>query len=56
MDRGDVRVRQVCTWIVGRDRRIVPLGDLALENLRGGLRGQLQVVDTREVVDDRDRR
>src|SRR5262249_29461899 len=56
MDRRDLRAWQAHTRIVRLDGRVVPGCDLALEDLRGRVRAELQVVDALEVVDDRDRR
>ena len=56
VDRRDGRVGQGDARVDGRDRRVVPVGDLAAEDLRDQRRRELQVRHAGEVVDDRDRR
>ena len=45
---------QLGVGVVGLDRRVVPLGDLALEDAADGLGREVQLVDAVEVVDDGD--
>ena len=54
--RGDRQVGQGGAGVVGGDRRVVPLGDLPVEDLRDGGRSQLEVGHALHVVDHRDRR
>src|SRR3954453_10140066 len=56
VDDRDPRVREVGVRVVGLDRRVVPVLDLLLEDLRQRLGRELQVLDAVEVVDHRDRR
>ncbi|OEI67460.1 hypothetical protein Cus16_2895 [Curtobacterium sp. ER1/6] len=51
----DVRVRQVDAVVQRGDLRVVPLGDLAREDARDGLRVEGQVADAVDLVGDRDR-
>src|SRR6266404_2167874 len=48
----DLQVRKLRALVLRRDRRIVPLGDLAQEDAGHGLRRELQVLHARRVVDD----
>src|SRR5690606_33724869 len=49
-DRGDVRVGQLSALVESGDGRIVPRGDRAVEDLRGRLGVQHELVDTLDVV------
>ena len=51
----DVGVGQLRARVVGGDRRVVPLLDVALEDLRDRVGRELQLVDAVDVVADRDR-
>src|SRR5690606_14761430 len=54
--RRDVQRGKLHARVVLGDLRVVPLGDLLVEDLRDGARPQVQLVDALDVVDDRDRR
>src|SRR4029077_15005595 len=55
VNRRDRGRGQLGALVLGGDRRVVPLGDLAVEDLGDRLRGELQVLDPLHVVEDRDR-
>lgn len=55
VDDLDVGVRKLDALVLGGDGLVVPLGDLALEDLGDVLDGQVQLVDALEVVGDGDR-
>src|SRR6185312_11603886 len=56
VDRSDVRVGEIHSGVVCCDGRVVPLLDLLREDVRQGVRGQLEAVDARDVVNDRNGR
>src|SRR5690606_8604072 len=55
VDRGDPQVGQIDVRVVGGDLRVVPLGDLLVEDLRDGAGLEVQLVDALQVEDHRDR-
>src|SRR5699024_5743488 len=55
VDGGDVEIGQIGIRIVGLDRLVVPVRDLALEDLRDRVGGEVELVDSLDVEGHGDR-